>query len=191
MSDSQTPDFAMLRAVDILAGIYERNRKVEDTPPPPADKPIVLFNESIALDVNSTTRTEVEKRLGIGFSYPAKGWHTYCVRGADRNRQFLSLFYSDGRLASAELYYPKVERAPKLEAVDLQFRFVPGEIALGQTMAALPEHFGRISSLAEALGAYSDMLGARFPGGAAYLMGNDGRVERLAIYILRSDTSPK
>ena len=177
----------MLRAVEILANLYERNRASAELPPP-YDKPIVLFNESIALDVNSTTQKDVEKRLGIGFSYPAHGWHTYCVRGAGGKREFLSVFYSDGLLASAELYYPKADRAPKLEPVDLRFRFVPGELALGQAMSVLPEHFGRFSALAEAFGAYSDMMEARFPGGVAYVMGNDGRVERLALYVFRSDT---
>lgn len=191
MSDSPAPDFAMLRAVEILAGLYERNRNAEEVPPPPSDKPIVLFNETIALDVNSTTRADVEKKLGIGLAYPANGWHTYCVRGSDRKREFLSLFYSEGRLAAAELYYPKVERSPKLEPVDLQFRFAPGELTLGQTMAGLPEHFGRISSLAEALGAYDEMLVAQFPGGVAYIMGNEGRAERLAIYVLREDNAKR
>lgn len=180
----------MLRAVEILAGLYERNRKIDETPPPPAEKPIVLFNESIALDVNSTTRAGVEKTLGIAFAYPARGWHTYCVRGDDSRRQFLSLFYSEGRLISAELYYPKADRAPKLEPVDLRFRFVPGELSLGQTMTALPEYFGRISALAESVGAYAEMLEAQFPGGVAYAMGNEGRIERLALYVLRSDGTP-
>lgn len=174
----------MSRAVEILAALYERNR--HPAPPPPSEKPILLFNESISLDVNATTRDDAEKQLGIAFSYPARGWHTYCVRGDDSKRQFLSLFYSGKQLVSAELYYPKVDRAPKLEPVDLRFRFVPGEIALGQSMNVLPEHFGRISALAEAIGTYGEMLGAEFPGGVAYAMGNAGRIERLALYALRT-----
>ena len=82
MSDSSTPDFAMRRAVEILAGLYERN-KAPELPRAPFDRPVVLFNESIALDVNLTTQKEVEKRLGIGFAYPARGWHTYCVRAIE------------------------------------------------------------------------------------------------------------
>ncbi len=175
----------MRRAVEILAGIYERNR--HPAAPPPCDKPIVLFNETIALDVNTTTREDVEKKLGIAFSYPARGWHTYCVRGDDAKRQFLSLFYSEKQLVSAELYYPKSDRAPKLEPVDLRFRLVPGELSLGQTMSGLPEHFGQLSALAEAVGTYGEMLSAEFPGGVAHAMGNDGRIERLALYALRSD----
>lgn len=176
------PDFAMSRAVEILAKIYERNQRAGDAPPPPADKPIVLFNETISFDVTRTTRDDVEKTLGVAFAYPARGWHTYAVRDEGRRRLFASLFYSKRRLISAELYLPKVERAPALQARDLVFRLVPGEVSIGKPIANLPEHFGRISALAETLGAYGDMFEARFPGGAAYAMGNGGLIERLAIY---------
>lgn len=187
MSEGPTPDFAMQRAVEILANIYERQQKSSDVPPPPADKPIVLFNETIAFDVTRTKRADVERRLGVAFSYPARGWHTYCVRGSDGAKLFVSAFYSGDALIAAELYVPKVERAPKLEPRDLTFRFVPGEIAVGKPVTSLPEHFGRISKLAEALGAYKEMFEARFPGGSAYAMGNDGTIERLAIYALRQN----
>ena len=185
MSEERPPDFAMQRAVEILANIYERRQKTTDAPPPPAGKPIVLFNETIAFDVTRTKREDVERALGIGFAYPARGWHTYCVRGSQGARLFASLFYSSDSLVAAELYVPKVERAPNLEPRDLNFRFVPGEIAVGKPVTSLPEHFGRISALAEKLGAYQEMFGATFPGGSAYAMGNDGAIERLAIYALR------
>lgn len=187
--DDPAPDFAMARAVEILASIFEKSHKGSDVPPPPADKPIVLFNESISLDVNKTTADDVSKTLGIGFSYPAKGWHTYCVRGAGGKREFLSVFYSKKQLVSAELYYPKVGRAPNLQPVDLSFRFSPGELALGSNFTGLPAYFGRFSSAAEAMGAYATMFEARFPGGAAYAMGNNGIVERLAIYVHRGEAT--
>ena len=181
------PDFAMSRAVEVLAGIYERHRKNSETPPPPIDKPVLLFNEALPLDVTRSTRADVESALGIAFSYPARGWHTYCVTGAEGTREFLSLFYtSDGRLASAELYLPKSQRAPNLHARNLgRFRFVPSEIAIGMQIAALPENFGRIITPSERA-AYTDIFEARFPGGAAYAMGNDGKIERLALYVLRA-----
>ncbi len=185
MNEGRTPDFAMQRAVEILANIYERRQKTTDAPPPPADKPIVLFSETISFDVTRTKREDVERALGVAFAYPARGWHTYCVRGSEASRLFASLFYSGGSLLAAELYVPKVERAPRLEPRDLQFRFVPGEIAVGKPVTSLPEHFGRISALAEKLGAYQEMFEARFPGGTAYAMGNGGTIERLALYGLR------
>jgi hypothetical protein len=36
------------------------------------------------------------------------------------------------------------------------------------------------------LGPYAEIFEARFPGGAAYAMGNDGIIERLAIYMLQT-----
>ncbi len=179
------PDFAMQRAVEILANIYERQHKIDNAPPPPSDKPILMFSEKLALDVNTTMRADVEKQLGVGFSYPARGWHTYGVRGRDGARLLLSLFYSEKQLASAELYLPKVDRAPKLEPQDAHYRFVPGEIEVGMQYTALPEHFGKMAGMPTRIGPYADMFEARFPGGAAYAMGNDGIIERLALYTLK------
>jgi len=181
----EPPDFAMLRAVEILASIYERNQKQQDVPPPPSDKPLLLFSESLALDVNATTRADVERQLGIAFKYPAPGWHTYGVRGRDGARLLLSLFYSEQRLASAELYLPKVDRAPKLQPQDAHFRLVPGEIEVGMPLTTLPEHFGRMAGMPTAIGPYEEMFEARFPGGAAYAIGNEGIIERLALYTLK------
>jgi hypothetical protein len=180
--DPNAPDFAMLRAVEILANIYERARKQADVPPPPSDKPIVLFSEGLQFAVGVTTRADVEKQFGVAFAYPAKGWHTYCVRGTRGERLFLSAFYADGTLASAELYAPQVDRAPRLEARNITFRFVPGEVAVGAPLQSLPEHFGRMP-VPSNLGPYADMFEARFPGGAAYAMGNEGTIERLALYV--------
>jgi hypothetical protein len=180
------PDFAMQRAVEILATIYERAQKQQDTPPPPSDKPIFLFSERVALDVNTSTQADVERQLGIGFMYPTRGWHSYGVRGTNNARLLLSIFYSKDLLASAELYLPKVDRAPKLEPQDVHFRLVPGEIEVGMLVTSLPEHFGRMAGMPTDFGAYAEIFEARYPGGAAYAMGNDGIIERLAIYTLQS-----
>ncbi|HEX8807217.1 MAG TPA: hypothetical protein VF741_09715 [Candidatus Aquilonibacter sp.] len=184
--NERPPDFAMQRAVEVLANIYERAHKLPDTPAPPSDKPILVFSERLALDVNTTTKAAVEHEFGIGFMYPTRGWHTYGVRGTNNTRLLLSLFYSKQRLASAELYLPKVDRAPKLEPRDAHFRLVPGEIEVGMPETSLPEHFGRMAGMPTKLGPYEEMFEARFPGGAAYAMGNDGIIERLAIYTLKT-----
>jgi hypothetical protein len=186
MSDD-APDFAMLRAVEILANIYESHAKRERVPPPPSDKPIYLFSETLALEVHVTTKEHVQSVLGLAFSYPAMGWHTYGVRGGSASRLLLSLFYSNDRLASAELYVPKVERAPKLHPQEHRFRLVPGEIECGAPVTTLPEHFGRMEGVPPELGAYAQMFEARFPGGAAYAMANDGVIERLALYVLEAE----
>ncbi len=188
--DEPSPDFAMTRAVEILATIYERRRKKADVPPVPFDRVVVLFNEIIAFDVTKTTRREIERALGIAFAYPVRGWHTYCVRGAG-GREFLSVFYeapakAQSALLSAELYVPKVDRAPTLEPRDLGgVRLVPGEIAIGTALTSLPENFARIEK-PQGLGPYEHLFEARFPGGSAYAMGNNGTIERLAIYGLRA-----
>jgi len=189
VSDDERPvDFAMARAVEILAGLYDRQRRIADVPPPPLDKPVTLFNETIALDVSVTTRPEVEKALGIAFMYPATGWHTYCVRG-NEGRLFLSLFYSKLELISAELYAPRLARAPALAPRDLAFRFVPSEIIVGMQIASLPDGYRRIPT-PEGLGIYADICEARFRGGAAYAMGNQGVIERLALYAFRENAPP-
>ncbi len=189
--DSRPPaDFAMTRAVEILYKLYEKQRRDTSQPmPPPIDRVVVLFNETIAFDVTKTTRTDVERTLGIAFAYPVRGWHTYCVRG-DAGREFVSLFYAkDARgaaaLVSAELYLPRADRAPALEPRNLgRFRLVPGEIGIGGQMASLPASFGRIPK-PEGLGPFEDIFEARFPGGSVYVMGNKGAIERIAIYALR------
>ena len=175
----------MQRAVEILANIYERLYKPQETAPPPSDKPILLFSEGLVLDVNTTTRVDVQRGLGMAFSYPSQGWHTYGVRGTNDARLLLSIFYSGEQLASAEIYVPKVERAPRLEPQDAHFRLVPGEIEVGAPATSLPGHFGRMQGMPTELGPYAEIFEARFPGGAAYAMGNDGLIERLAIYTLK------
>ncbi len=182
----EPPNFAMLRAVEVLANIYERQRKIEDTPPPPADRPLLLFSETLALDVTATSKSDVERALGLAFSYPTRGWHTYGVRGSKSPRLLLSLFYTGDRLASAELYLSKVDRAPRLHPQDAHFSLVPGEIECGAPITVLPEYFGRMAGMPTAFGAYADMFEARFPGGAAYAMGNEGSIERLALYTLQT-----
>ena len=59
------PDFAMQRAVEILANIYERGHKPNVAPPPPSDKPILVFSERLALDVTTAVKTDVERQLDV------------------------------------------------------------------------------------------------------------------------------
>lgn len=176
----------MLRAVEVLAALAQRQRRLDDAPAPPMDVPVVLFNENIACAVGSTTRAHVESALGLGFAYPPGGWQTYCVLGVNEAREFVTLFYSDESIAAAELYSPTGENAPNLAARNLgRFRFVPAEISLGMQIASLPQSYARVGSLSER-GRYADILEARFPGGAAYAMGNAGIIERLALYVARA-----
>jgi hypothetical protein len=171
----------MLRAVEILARVHERARHTPNTPPAPIDRPVTLHSERLALQVAKTKRTGVERELGIAFSYPARGWHTYATKESGR-RCLLSLFYRDGTLVAAELYAPRGANAPNLEPRDLGgFTLEPGGARIGMHISDIPQPF------TPAVGGpgkvvYDSAFEARFPRGVAYAMAASGIVERLAIY---------
>jgi hypothetical protein len=181
MSDKPAPDFAMLRAVEVLAQMHERARRRENSPPKPLDRPVVLHSTRIAFQIGKTTRAQVERELGVAFSYPARGWHTYASRESARTC-LLSAFYKEGTLVAAELYVPQSDRAPSLAPRDLGgFRLEPGGIAIGMHADAVTETF------TPAVGGpgpvvYDRAFEARFPGGVAYAMSRKGTIERLALY---------
>lgn len=172
----------MLRAVEILAKLHERARNAPNVPPAPLARPVVLFNEHIAFEAGITNREKVERALGVGFSYPARGWHTYAVAGPQRERRLLSAFYQSGTLLAAEFYVSRTENAPALEPRRLgSFRFVPGEVDLGGGISTIPEHF------VPAVGGpgpvvFDQAFEARFANGVAYVMARKGTIERLALY---------
>jgi hypothetical protein len=180
-NEHDAPDFAMQRAVEILAQVYETNRARRNVPPAPLDRPVVLANERLVFAVGTTTRAEVERAFGVAFAYPMRGWHTYAAREEGR-RYFLSLFYSEQNLVALEYYLPKADRAPALAARDYgPFRLSPGDVALGAATSALDERYvNAVGGPAPVI--YAEAYEARFPGGVAYVMGNDGRVERLGLY---------
>jgi hypothetical protein len=187
--DERAPDFAMRRAVEILASIYEKNSARHEVRPAPLDRPVVLANERLVLALGTTTRADVERAFGIGFAYPIRGWHTYAAR-ENGARHFLSLFYGAANerepgksaLIALEHYVPKTKGAPSLAARDYgPFRLSPGDVALGAATATLDERYG-VASGGPAPVVYAEAYEARFPGGVAYVMGNEGRVERLGLY---------
>ena len=175
------PDFAMRRAVEILASIAEANRARRNVPPAPLDRPVVLANERLVFALGTTTRDDVERAFGVGFAYPMRGWHSYAAR-EDGARRFLSLFYSGRTLVALEYYVPKADRAPGLAARDYgAFRLSPGDVALGAAFASLDARY-TVAAGGPAPIVYREAYEARFPGGVAYVMGNDGRIERLGLY---------
>jgi hypothetical protein len=182
---SDVPDFAMLRAVEVLAQMHELARRRENIPPAPIDRPVVLHSTRIAFELGKTTRPQVERELGIAFSYPARGWHTYATKESSRTC-LLSAFYKEGTLVAAELYVPRSERAPALAPRDLGgFRLEPGGVAIGMHVDAITETF------TPAVGGpgpvvYDRAFEARFRGGVAYAMGRKSIIERLALYAAHS-----
>jgi hypothetical protein len=175
------PDFAMVRAVEILAKIAEKRLKQPNVPPPPIDVPVILFNENVRFQIGVTKRTDVVRALGTGFAYPAKGWDTYGVR-ENREKRLLSAFYKDGLLVGVEFYVPQTDTAPNLAPRELgEFRLVPGEVRVGLGVVSLDERF------VEAVGGpgtavYAHAYEVRFPGGVGYAMGNNGTITRLVLY---------
>jgi hypothetical protein len=180
--DERAPDFAMQRAVEILASIYERNQSRPATPPVPLDRPVVLTTDQLIFTLGTTTRADVERVYGVAFSYPMRGWHTYAAR-ENGSRRFLSLFYAaDKQLVAIEYYLPKIDRAPGLAARDYgALRLSPGDVALGSTTASLDARYTpAVGGPAPVV--YREAYEARFPGGVAYVMGNDGVIERFGLY---------
>jgi hypothetical protein len=175
------PDFAMQRAVEILAKVYETGRARRNVPPAPLDRPVVLANERLVFALGTTARADVEHVFGVAFAYPMRGWHTYAAR-EDGQRYFLSLFYAQNALVALEYYLPKADRAPTLAARDYgPFRLSPGDVALGAATSSLDERYvTAVGGPAPVV--YAEAYEARFPGGVAYVMGNDGRIERLGLY---------
>ncbi len=175
MSDD-APDFAMVRAVEILARMAEGKRP-EYAPPAPIDRPMLFFSEEIAFEIGATKRSDVERAIGIAFSYPARGWHTY---SGGPKHALLSAFYKDDLLVAVELYAPRSDRAPNLAARAANFRLVPGELTLGMAPNALSEAFARVPTTP---GTFDETYEARFPGGVAYAMTRAGAIERFALYV--------
>jgi hypothetical protein len=175
------PDFATMRAVEILASIVEKRISQPNVPPPPIDVPVVLFNENVRFAIGTTTRDDAVKALGTGFPYPAKGWDCYALR-LEGTRALLSAFYREGTLIAVELFTPKTKGAPTLQARDLgEFRLVPGEVKLGGAIVGLDERFTPAVG-GPATVVFNISYELRFPGGVAYVMGNGGTIERLVLY---------
>jgi hypothetical protein len=180
-SDKPPPDFAMLRAVEVLASIAEKRLSQPNVPPLPIDVPVILFNENVRFAIGTTTRAEVIKALGTGYPFPSKGWETYAVRQG-KGHALLSSFYRADTLIAVEFFIPRTKNAPTLAPRDLgEFRLIPGEVKLGTAIVGLDERFTSAVGGPATL-VYKLSYELRFPGGVAYAMGNDGTIERMVLY---------
>jgi hypothetical protein len=179
--DRPPPDFAMVRAVEILAAIAEKRMRQPNVPPPPIDVPVILFNENVRFQTGVTKRADVVRALGTGFPYPAKGWDTYGIREGHEKR-LLSAFYKDDLLVGVEFYKPLTDTVPNLAPRDIgEFRLVPGEVRVGTAIVGLDERFvDAVGGPGSAV--YTYAYEVRYPGGVAYAMGNEGTVSRLVLY---------
>lgn len=175
------PDAATLRAAEILARIHQQARERRNVPPQEIDRAVIAQCGELAFELGVTTREQVERMLGTGFSYPARGWHTYATLEPGR-RAFLSLFYRGDSLIALELYVPRGEGAPKLVPRDLgAMHLEPGDVRLGAPTETIAEIFTRAAGGPGPV-VYDASFEARFPGGVAYAMARRGTIERLALY---------
>jgi hypothetical protein len=186
MSEKPPPDFAMLRAVELIAQFIEQQIGKPPVPPAPIDKPVILFNENLSFALEKTTLSEVERSFGSGFPFPAKGFHSYGVRHDGKPALISAFFDRDQLLIGVEHYYVTSKSSPSLAPRPIgTFRLIPGEIALGMPVTKLSDEFTpAISGPSPAI--YAQRYEVRFPGGVAYVMGNKMRVERLVLYADRS-----
>lgn len=173
----------MVRAVEILAQIAEKQLKMAHVLPPPIDVPIILFNEHIMFAIGKTRRAAVIAELGPGYAFPAKGWETYAMHEGT-TRCLLSALYGDDVLVGVDYYVAPANRVPELRAGNFgDFRLVPGQIMIGSDMLRLDERFVAVAEGPDAR-TYSHAFEVRFPGGVAYAQGTGGRVQRLVLYAI-------
>jgi hypothetical protein len=183
MSDDSRPppDFAMLRAVEILAQIAEKQLRSAHALPPPLDAPLILFNEHIMFVIGKTLRSSVVNELGPGYAYPAKGWDTYAMREKNA-RYLLSALYRDEILVGIDYYVPKPNSVPELAPRNFgDFRIVPGQIEIGSDITKLDERFTRVAEGPDAQ-RYAHAFEVRYRGGVAYAQTNSDVIQRLVLY---------
>ncbi len=170
----------MLRALVSRLGGARRARV------PLLGEPRRLVSGTTILAVGETTRRDIEIRLGPGVAYPAPGWHTWTVTGPKDETWLLSAFFRDRSLIAVEFYIGKTGNvpryAPRARGV---FRVQPDELELGQRTRSLPSAYVSTNGRAGSVGSivYQDAFEARWASGVALVSGNDGRVERIALYI--------
>lgn len=143
---------------------------------------IVLASRTLLFSPGTTTRSAVERELGVAFSYPARGWHTYALAEAP-GTALLSAFYRDRTMIAVELYLPRSDRAPDLEPRDLGGCVLqPGGVTLGMDAGAVGAPFTELARGELAAIVYDRHFEAAFDGGVAHAMSIGGRIERLTIY---------
>jgi hypothetical protein len=156
--------------------------------PPPApvlSEPIRLTDGRLIFEVGANIRKDVEKRLRPPISYPVPGWQTWTVAGPHDETWILSAFFRDQMLVAMEHYVAKTNRLPKYAPkISGGFRLIPDEISLGGKTTNLPAHFvpgaaaiGTVNSVV-----FQQLFAARWSTGVALVAGNDGRIERIALY---------
>jgi hypothetical protein len=169
----------------MFGGFFKRKADPAPVAPEPPKDPLRLKNGTLEFLVGFTTRRAIESRLGPAVEYPAPGWRTWAAAGNRGDVWILSAIYRGTVLIGIEHYIAKTDQLPRdTPPANGLFVMVPGEIALGNRIAGLPERFKSVPGKPGTVRAlvYQQAYEARWPHGIAFVCGNNGRVERLALY---------
>jgi hypothetical protein len=151
----------------------------------PSTEPLRLKCGSLEFLVGFTTRRAIETRLGPAVEYPAPGWRTWAAAGNRGDCWILSAIYRGHVLIGVEHYVAKTENLPRdTPPANGLYTLVPGDVQIGMPIKQLPDRF---RSLPGAEGSarsivFQQAYEARWPHGIAFVCGNNGRIERLALY---------
>jgi hypothetical protein len=169
----------------MFGALFKKKAAPEPPPAPVSTEPFTLKCGSLVFLVGFTTRRAIERRMGPAVEYPAPGWKTWAAAGPRGEVWILSAIYRGQVLIGIEHYLAKTENLPRFTPpANGIFTLMPGEIGIGSRVAALGERF--VSAGGKEGGprsiVYQHAYQARWPHGVAIISGNDGRVERIALY---------
>ena len=172
----------------MFASLFSKKKKRKAAPEPPpvtSNEPITMTSDSLTFLVGFTTRRAIERRMGPAVEYPAPGWKTWAAAGLRGECWILSAIYRGQVLIGIEHYLAKTENLPRFTPpANGIFKLQPGNIGIGSSVKNLGERF--VSAAGKEGGprslVYQHAYQARWQHGVAIISGNDGRVERMALY---------
>lgn len=170
----------------MFGGLFKKKPAVAPAPPAViSTEPMTLTSDSLTFLVGFTTRRAIERRMGPAVEYPAPGWKTWAAAGLRGECWILSAIYRGQVLIGIEHYLAKTENLPRFTPpANGIFKLQPGNIGIGTPITRLGDRF--VSAAGKEGGprslVYQHAYQARWPHGVAIISGNDGRVERLALY---------
>lgn len=169
----------------MFAGLFGKKKAAPAAPVKTPAPPMTLESDLLSFVPGFTTRRAIERRMGPAIQYPAPGWRTWAAAGLRNQRWVLSAIYRGQVLIGIEHYVAKTENLPRdTPPANGVFKLQPGDIAIGNRIAALPEYFisaaGKEGSARSLV--YQHAYQARWQHGIAIISGNDGRIERIALY---------
>jgi hypothetical protein len=139
----------------MFGGLFKKKPARAPEQPPVSTEPLTLASDNLVMMVGFTTRRAIERRLGPAVEYPAPGWKTWAAAGLRGEVWILSAIYRGQVLIG--IGKPVTALGP---------RFVSAAGKEGGVRSIVFQH------------AYQ----ARWPHGVGIISGNNGRVERIALY---------